>query len=140
MRILIHSENDVVLGPMVYGFMDYYTSKKVTVHIKGIKRKNIHPTVKKVMKSTGIDFDSSFKTFEKSKSSKQEYSFHLTAGHPVTDQVISLHLDGLESPVGWDDLKKSEFKKLRSKVRTICEDFVEQYVEGDHIRNKKIPA
>jgi len=56
MKILVLSASDSIYGPMIYGFLNYYKPKAMSVDLYGIKEASkVNKIAVKLMQSVGID-------------------------------------------------------------------------------------
>lgn len=132
---------------MVYGFVDYYTSKKVKVEISGIQHSDLDKLTKKVMGSTGIKLAENYSHVPTASVNYPDYDIILTPGGefsklPETSEHKLHHLDlnVFKSAFEESEKAKSDYKNLRKKIQHACENFVEEFIEGDHLRSKKRSA
>jgi protein-tyrosine-phosphatase len=146
MKILVHTDSDAVIAPMVYGFMDYYTSRKTKVYLAGLPCSEIDKTTKKVMNSVGIDFADCREDGLGTPDSFNDYDLIISLKDSDVIPEKEIHkvysLDYLAAMQQFlsTDRTKSDYKKLRKQIHAICEKFVETHIEGKHMRKTRQSA
>jgi protein-tyrosine-phosphatase len=137
MKILVLSASDSIYGPMVYGFLNYYRPKTMSVDLYGIKEATkVNKVAVKLMQSVGIDISE----YEPTQVDTTQLSANYNGIITITGEAHETALDNFDKMLihkvgGIDSIdltqNKKELKKALKKARKHIQVFCEQFVERE---------